>query len=337
MKIVNGAVVAGLVALVAPVAHAQDAGWYFGAEMGAVFASDADTRIGGVGSDIEYDPGFGLLGQVGGTLPYNFRLEAELGWRRNDVDALGGASAGGDINLLSLMGNLYYDIPTGTAFTPYIGAGLGGAHAMLDAPGIDDENDVWAYQGIAGVDYRISEALSLKADYRYFATDDFDVRAANGSAVETEYASHNIMIGFTYRFGAEPKKEVAEPARVAPTPAPPPPAPPPAPTNYMVFFDWDKADLTPEAQAVLRKAADSIRQGQAARVSLVGHADRSGPDRYNLRLSERRANNVKSFLAGLGIAPDVMGVSAKGESSPLVPTPDGVREPQNRRVEIVLP
>ncbi len=334
MRIVKGAVVASVVALVAPLAHAENAGWYMGAEMGAVFAKDADTT-GLLAGDLEYDPGFALLGQVGGYLPYNFRLEAELGWRRNEMDELGGVGIDGDINVLSLMGNLYYDIPTGTAFTPYVGVGLGGAHMMFDTPAADDDDNVWAYQGIAGVDYRINDTLSLKADYRYFATQDFDAHGPGGR-VESEYATHNVMIGFTYRFGAQPKKEVAEPARVA-APPPPPPPPPPAPTNYMVFFDWDKADLTPEAQAILRKAADSIRQGQITRVTLAGHADRSGSDRYNLRISERRAANVKAYLTELGVAPAAMTTSAKGESSPLVETPDGVREPQNRRVEIVLP
>lgn len=340
MKIVNGAVVAGLVTLMAPAAHAQDAGWYVGAEVGANFARDADTSYNGVTRDLEYDTGFGLLGQVGRYLPYNFRVEAELGWRRNDMDAWNGASIDGDTNVLSLMGNLYYDIPTGTALTPYIGVGLGGAHVTMDSRraglSVDDDANVWAYQGIAGVDYRLNDRLSLKADYRYFATDDFDMKVSNGTTSDSEYSSHNVMVGFTYRFGVTPKKEVAEPVSAAPPP-PPPPAAPPAPTNFIVFFDWDKSDLTPEAQAVLRRAATAIQNGQAARVSLVGHADRSGTDRYNLALSERRAQNVQAYLSSLGVTPSVMGVSAKGESSPLVPTPDGVREPQNRRVEIVLP
>jgi hypothetical protein len=120
-------------------------------------------------------------------------------------------------------------------------------------------------------------------------------------------------------------------------PPPPPPPPPPAQaTSFMVFFDWDRSDLSQQAQSTIGQAANTFKQTGAARVVATGHADRSGPDNYNMALSLRRANAVKDALVRNGVPAGAIQVIGKGESQPLVPTPDGVREPQNRRVEIVV-
>jgi OmpA-OmpF porin, OOP family len=104
-----------------------------------------------------------------------------------------------------------------------------------------------------------------------------------------------------------------------------------------VFFDWDSAVLTAEAQRIIRTAADASKHGRVARIEVTGHADRSGPDAYNVRLSQRRADAVRAELVKNGVATGDIATFAKGESEPLVPTADGVREPQNRRVQIVFP
>jgi outer membrane protein OmpA-like peptidoglycan-associated protein len=103
-----------------------------------------------------------------------------------------------------------------------------------------------------------------------------------------------------------------------------------------VFFDWDRSDLTGEAQAIIQSAAENSKKGQVARIETTGHADRSGPDGYNLDLSRRRAQAVAAELIRLGVEPAEIALDYKGEREPLVQTPDGVREPQNRRVEIIL-
>ena len=129
---------------------------------------------------------------------------------------------------------------------------------------------------------------------------------------------------------------------VASAPPPPPPAPvvvPPAPTparTYLVFFDWDRADLTTRAREIIGEAAQNSRRVQSTRIEVAGHADRSGTPQYNQRLSQRRAEAVAAELVRQGVARNEIGVQAFGESRPLVPTADNVREPQNRRVEIVL-
>ena len=104
----------------------------------------------------------------------------------------------------------------------------------------------------------------------------------------------------------------------------------------MVFFDWDKDEITPQAAAILDNAAAAYQSTGQAQVMIAGHADRSGAADYNVGLSQRRANNVRSYLAGRGVPDGVMTTEAFGESRPLVETADGVREPQNRRVEITF-
>ena len=115
--------------------------------------------------------------------------------------------------------------------------------------------------------------------------------------------------------------------------------PPPvamAPNTYIVLFDFDKSNINSAGQAVLDQVlADAAKMG-AVNISATGHADRSGPEDYNMALSLRRADSVREALIAGGISPDAITVAGRGESEPAVPTPDGVREQANRRVEIVL-
>jgi len=118
--------------------------------------------------------------------------------------------------------------------------------------------------------------------------------------------------------------------------APQPQPEPAAPNTYIVLFDWDRADITPAGQAVINDVlAEAQRLGTPA-ISVTGHADRSGPEDYNLALSLRRADAVREALIAGGIAPEQITVAGRGEEEPAVPTPDGVREQANRRVEIIV-
>ena len=103
-----------------------------------------------------------------------------------------------------------------------------------------------------------------------------------------------------------------------------------------MFFDWGRDEITPQAAAILDNAAAAYQLCGGARIVASGHADRSGPADYNVGLSQRRANNTRSYLARRGIPDGVMTTEAFGESRPLVETADGVREPQNRRVEVTF-
>jgi outer membrane protein OmpA-like peptidoglycan-associated protein len=108
--------------------------------------------------------------------------------------------------------------------------------------------------------------------------------------------------------------------------------------SYLMFFDFDKSNLTADAKEILSTLRSDAknRNSGATKFDVTGHADRSGSDDYNMRLSNRRAEAVKKQLMSLGVAEEDIATQAKGESDPLVPTEDGVREPQNRRVEVVF-
>ncbi len=106
--------------------------------------------------------------------------------------------------------------------------------------------------------------------------------------------------------------------------------------SFIVFFDFDKSDLTPAAQDTIRKAVIAYKTKGGAQIKASGHTDRAGTDAYNMALSLRRANAVKDQLVREGVAAADISVVGLGESQPMVPTADGVREAQNRRVEIVL-
>lgn len=132
----------------------------------------------------------------------------------------------------------------------------------------------------------------------------------------------------------------ANPAFVAPPASPPPPPMPSAavvvPGPYLVFFDWNRSDITTEAAVTLDKAASSYQQTGVATVQVTGHTDTSGTPAYNMELSMRRAEAVKAYLAGRGVPRDVMVLRGMGETAPLVPTGEGVRDARNRRVEIAF-
>ena len=138
-------------------------------------------------------------------------------------------------------------------------------------------------------------------------------------------------VELTYKF--EPVR-----AEAASAPYTPPPAAAPAPTvpkSYLVFFDFNKSDLTPQAVAIVDQAATNAGPAKVTRLTVTGHTDTVGSDAYNMRLSRRRAESVAARLEKDGIPSSEIEIVAKGKRDLLVPTADGVKEPQNRRVQIV--
>jgi OOP family OmpA-OmpF porin len=111
---------------------------------------------------------------------------------------------------------------------------------------------------------------------------------------------------------------------------------PMAPENamYLVFFDWDSSQLTAGANNVLDAVAQEVNKNPPQSLNVVGHADTSGPTDYNQRLAFKRANAVRDALIQRGVDANLLVVDARGETELLVPTPDNVREPANRRVNI---
>ena len=111
---------------------------------------------------------------------------------------------------------------------------------------------------------------------------------------------------------------------------------PAASQAYALFFALDRADLAADERATVKTIADLVRRGGSARIAIAGHADRAGPQSYNLTLSRRRAETVRSALVVLGVSPARILSNAYGETRPSIDTPDGMVEPRNRRVEVVV-
>ncbi len=111
---------------------------------------------------------------------------------------------------------------------------------------------------------------------------------------------------------------------------------PMSPANYTVYFDFDKSVINPAGQEVINQVLADASKHAPSSVSVTGHTDRAGPEDYNMALSLRRADAVRSALIAGGVAADKITVAGRGESEPAVPTADGVREAKNRRVEIIL-
>ena len=196
----------------------------------------------------------------------------------------------------------------------------------------------WAAGG--GGEWLFAPQWSVKAEYLYV---DLGAGGANniaitnpaisgvnpGAGFRSSPSSHEniVRVGVNYHFGV-PTPPPAPAVAAAP---PPPPAPPKV---FIVFFDWDKATITAEGSAIIQQAAEAYKAGAPVRIQVTGYTDRSGSPGYNQRLSEQRANNVAKAMAALGVPPAQMSVSGRGENDNRVPTANGVREPQNRRVEI---
>jgi len=347
-----GAVAIGLVSTAA---HAQNQtpGWYIGVQGGWTHLNSQSSSLNTGGATIPFtanaDEGFGVGGVIGYELPSGLRAEGEVTYRSNDFTnfttpiAPGSFKLGGSYTSLALMGNLLYDFMPYNQWTPYLGAGAGAAHLTLDSfnalgtPLGSPDDWEFAYQGIAGVKYAVNQNVSVSLDYRYFATLDPSFTTTAGGApatVKSEYGTHNIFLGVAWHFAPPPPPPPSLPAPIA-QPAPPPP-PPAAQREFIVFFDFDRATLTPEALQVIQQASDAFRQGGSPRISVSGYTDLAGTQQYNLGLSKRRADAVHRQLVQDGVPDSAIAEAWHGKDNPRVPTPDGVREAQNRRVEIML-
>ncbi len=130
--------------------------------------------------------------------------------------------------------------------------------------------------------------------------------------------------------------EFRKPPSGMPTPAPAAPQVAAAPETFIVYFAWDSDSVDGAGGRVIDGAVAAADSLGIADFSITGHADRSGPEDYNLNLSLRRADNVKAALVARGVKEGGISVAGRGEAEPAILTDDGVREPANRRVEIIL-
>jgi OOP family OmpA-OmpF porin len=304
---------AALVAL--PVmAQAQSAapGFYIGAEGGLNWL--LNTTI----NNTSVTPQTGFA--AGGVVGYDFvgpRVELEGMYRNNQTGGanLPGTAINNQVGQVSVMANLLYDFAPSSTITPYVGAGAG--IAFIDSTSSLSSTQ-FAYQGIVGLGWNVDTNFRVNLDGRYYGTSNPSV---NGSTWSNN--NFTVMLGLIIKFAPS-------------APPPPPVTPAPQATSFMVFFDWDRSNLSQQALATIGQAAQAFKTKGSARITATGHTDTSGPENYNMALSLRRANAVKDALVRNGVPATAIAVVGRGEQGLLVPTPDGVREPQNRRVEIVL-
>jgi outer membrane protein OmpA-like peptidoglycan-associated protein len=317
--------------------------WYLGAKVGGNWLAD-DTHVFSpnpfapqFNGRASYDDGY--IGAVQGGFAFGngLRLEEEFSYRYNQVDHVSPYGSGrGSMRNYAIMTNALYDLPVDFPLKPYVGVGVGASdyapyHIRGDAmpyPAYVGGPDAWgfAWQAIGGVSFDLTDDIALTAEYRYFE----DV-GDHPRGVSNDYESHSALVGIRYSFGAPVVHEVA--ATYTP---PPPPAPAPVARNYLVFFNFDKSDLTDDARRVVDEAAANAKTASVTRLDVTGYTDTVGSEAYNMRLSRRRAESVSAELQAQGIAASDIAIFAKGKHDLLVPTADGVREPQNRRVQIVF-
>jgi outer membrane protein OmpA-like peptidoglycan-associated protein len=330
--------------------QARNQGWYIGLEGGANWVDDNDGLL-GINSSVpffseitEFDTGWSVLATVGYAFDNNWRIELEGGYRQNDIDlvSLGifpGTTTGGDLNEITIMANVLYDVPLTDRLDLTFGLGAGVDRAEFQPPAFwGGEDDDWnfAYQGIAGLSYAITNRLDLTLTYRYLHVDEPEFSVPGGPNPTPEHwnfddlEKHTVTIGLRY--------DLYEDEAPLPPPVEPPPVPPAAeePKQFIVYFGFNKCNITPEADQVLSEAASAAKSDGGARVSIVGHTDTVGSDSYNQKLSQCRANAAKSGLVGKGVPADAISTSGRGETDLLVKTDNNVKEPQNRRATIDL-
>jgi OmpA-OmpF porin, OOP family len=343
--------------LVLPIAaHAQPVtGPYVSLEAGTSILNPTNfsVRHTGTSGKVLFNDSYAGAGAVGYGFGDGLRVEISVNDYRNTAakaDFSGGGSArvSGGSNTYGPMVNALYDIPVGLPVFPYVGLGVGyqWQHFSSDLKStplsVGGSEGSFAYNIIGGVSYPLPwvPGLSLTAEYKFTQLVESRNYEADDAGVDTvahlgQTSSHTFMLGLRYALFAPP---AAAPA-VAPAPAPVPVAAAPAPVparTYLVFFDWDKASLTPRATQIIGEAASDSKTGHATTLDVSGYTDTSGTAVYNQGLSERRAQAVAAQLVTDGVPQSEIEIHAFGETHLLVPTGPGVREPQNRRVEIVL-
>lgn len=171
--------------------------------LGMAMDSDIDNMPDLAGTaKATFDAGFLGTAVVGYDFAGPFRAEAEYGWQKNDLDTLSysnriGNFNQGDLKTQSLMVNGFYDVDTGSPWSPFVGAGIGWAKVDLNTPALPfaDNDDVFAYQFMAGVAYNVSEQLAIDAQYRFFGTQDATIQGADFGM-----NSNDLMLGIRYSF-----------------------------------------------------------------------------------------------------------------------------------------
>jgi outer membrane autotransporter protein len=317
--------------------HYGPGGWYLDAVLqGTVYNGNSTTQFANLPTD-----GSGIITslEAGYPIPLSFgprfilEPQGQILWQhtsfRQAYDGLGEVGLGstsGATGRLGLRAQSTIVTQNGQVWQPYVRANLwqnwgGSATTSFAGYGVPLLQQSTQLEFAAGLTYKFSPLLSFytQAGYEFAVGGDTDGGKRQGVKGD---------IGLRLTFGAPPPLPPALVPAVAPAPA--------AVRSYLVFFDWDKATLTDRAREIIREAAHNSTQVQYTRIDVNGYTDTSGTPRYNQGLSMRRAQAVAGELVRDGVPAGAISIQGFGETHLLVPTGAGVREPQNRRVEIIL-
>jgi outer membrane protein OmpA-like peptidoglycan-associated protein len=348
------AFIAGTILVAAPISASSQpvSGLYFsgGAGVGVLTNEDAQltSRLGDTGWIYPPEAGSAFDLAAGYGFSNGIRIEVEGNYHYTTFSY---TDVGGQEQKYGTMANVLYEFASlGPTVQPYVGLGAGwqwvkesnlyASAGRLVAHDASATQGTIAYQGIAGIAFPIASlpGLALVADYRLMrAPDNRDYDAAitglrapvPANLRLSNELEHTFLVGFRYALGAEPP--------VPPVAAHDEPVPPAATTrSYLVFFDWDKADLTDRARQIVADAAANTKKAAHTSLEVNGYTDTSGTPAYNQALSLRRAHTVAGELVKDGVAGSDIAIHAFGETHLLVQTGPDVREPQNRRVEIII-
>jgi OmpA-OmpF porin, OOP family len=359
----GAALMAGIPLFLALPAQAEmPEGVYFGSSIGINSLENQTFKASTLSNKVNSKDALSAAFELGYQFGSGMRYGIELSYAAFETDEITGGPANrtGRVSGLqqskAFMLTAQRSFDLGSPWVPYIGAGIGWAFNDLDAVGpllirnglARQTDGNLSAQLTVGATYTIMDGLDLNVGYRYQRTDNLRY---DGYAVpfKTDQRSHGLFIGVRTVLGQAPAKPVAAapvalpaPAPMIATPAPAPVEKPAAPApalvrNYTVFFDFNRSTLTTDAQQVLQSVARDVKKSVAMAISVTGHADSSGAPDYNEKLSQRRAEAVREYLVSQGVPASHVRLAAKGETDPLVPTADGVREPSNRRVVIIIP
>jgi OOP family OmpA-OmpF porin len=281
-----------------------------------------------------------------------FRLETEVGYRSFATRAwqVGAGPWGnyiktnGHVEVVSAFVNALWDWPIGGGWDITFGGGIGIANVdpeihdrSVNHPpftGATDrlafgDDSAFTWQLIGGLTYEVDPNVDLQLDYRYQGVGDTSHNSNfTGRSRITNFDIQTVKLSLRWYY-CPPEAPVAPPP-------PPPPPPVVAPKVFIVFFDFDKSNLTAEAQAVVAEAVNAVKAGNVVHVLVTGHTDTVGSHAYNQGLSERRAAAVKAEMIRLGMSDGQIATVGRSFDEPMVQTGPGVREPQNRRAVIEL-
>ena len=313
--------------------HYGPGGWYLDAVLqGTGYGGDATTVVSKLPTT---GSGFVSSLEAGYPIPLafgpRFILEPQaqiiyqhVGFRDayDNISTVSLGSTSGTTGRLGVRGQWTIDTKDGMVWQPYLRANLWhdwGANAVLSSPG--SAVQVPLLEAATRLEFAGGESLRISTNLSLY------IQAGYEFAVGSSIARRNGVrgdVGLRYTIGQPPPPSpVAVPAAAAAR-------------SYLVFFAWDRATLTDRARQIVREAADNSAKVRYTRIEVDGSTDTSGTASYNQGLSVRRAEAVAADLVRDGVPRDAISIQGFGDTRLLVATGPGVREPQNRRVEIVL-